>query len=253
MAKSDKPECEIPPSSAAKHPIPTRLVLSLGIAGAVLLFLSYYAMRRYASRRRRSPPPPHVSYSSREDFADGLREPAIDHPVWYIRTIGLPQSAVDSIRRFTYKSGGGVTEAADCSVCLSEFEDGDGLRLLPKCSHAFHVACIDTWLRSHTNCPLCRAPVLDAGGGGRSNSVESASSLISDDRRSREEIEIRVEGSGGISNGSGNSNLEVIGGEMEPMRRSVSLDFSSAVSNVERKKPIWRTRSISLSGPSISV
>ncbi|KAK9930380.1 hypothetical protein M0R45_027419 [Rubus argutus] len=32
--------------------------------------------------------------------------------------------------------------------------------LLPKCSHAFHINCIDTWLRSHTNCPLCRAYIV---------------------------------------------------------------------------------------------
>lgn len=35
------------------------------------------------------------------------------------------------------------------------------MRLLPKCAHAFHVPCIDTWLRAHVNCPLCRSDVLD--------------------------------------------------------------------------------------------
>ncbi|KAF1865942.1 hypothetical protein Lal_00041723 [Lupinus albus] len=34
------------------------------------------------------------------------------------------------------------------------------LRLLPKCHHAFHLPCIDTWLASHTNCPMCRAPIV---------------------------------------------------------------------------------------------
>lgn len=32
--------------------------------------------------------------------------------------------------------------------------------LVPKCNHAFHIYCIDTWLRSHTNCPLCRARII---------------------------------------------------------------------------------------------
>ncbi|GAB2211129.1 hypothetical protein Droror1_Dr00016421 [Drosera rotundifolia] len=49
------------------------------------------------------------------------------------------------------------------TVCLTEFEEGEDLRLLPMCSHAFHVFCIDTWLRSHKNCPLCRAPVVNEG------------------------------------------------------------------------------------------
>ncbi|THU48847.1 hypothetical protein C4D60_Mb06t03300 [Musa balbisiana] len=40
------------------------------------------------------------------------------------------------------------------------FEADDKLRLLPKCSHAFHVQCIDTWLLSHSTCPLCRRSLL---------------------------------------------------------------------------------------------
>lgn len=30
-------------------------------------------------------------------------------------------------------------------------------RDLPKCHHVFHVECIDMWLSSHSNCPICRA------------------------------------------------------------------------------------------------
>lgn len=59
-----------------------------------------------------------------------------------------------------YKKGEGVIEGTECSVCLSEFQEEEMLRLLPKCNHAFHVSCIDTWLRSHTNCPLCRAGIV---------------------------------------------------------------------------------------------
>ncbi|CAA3024731.1 RING-H2 finger ATL51-like [Olea europaea subsp. europaea] len=47
-----------------------------------------------------------------------------------------------------------------CAVCLSEFKEGDGVRLLPECTHIFHVTCIDKWLDSHHNCPLCRANTL---------------------------------------------------------------------------------------------
>uniref|UniRef100_A0A0E0CRS1 RING-type E3 ubiquitin transferase n=1 Tax=Oryza meridionalis TaxID=40149 RepID=A0A0E0CRS1_9ORYZ len=46
--------------------------------------------------------------------------------------------------------------ALECAVCLSEFEDDEMLRFLPKCSHAFHPDCIGQWLASHVTCPVCR-------------------------------------------------------------------------------------------------
>ncbi|KAJ7530885.1 hypothetical protein O6H91_14G023500 [Diphasiastrum complanatum] len=45
---------------------------------------------------------------------------------------------------------------AMCTVCLAEYEDKEVLRVLPKCGHAFHIACIDAWLRQNATCPICR-------------------------------------------------------------------------------------------------
>lgn len=47
-----------------------------------------------------------------------------------------------------------------CCVCLCEFNDGEQIRVLPECLHLFHVVCIDMWLSSHSNCPLCRADTM---------------------------------------------------------------------------------------------
>ncbi|KAJ0027505.1 hypothetical protein Pint_35475 [Pistacia integerrima] len=47
-----------------------------------------------------------------------------------------------------------------CCVCLCEFKDGEQIRVLPECLHLFHVVCIDMWLSSHSNCPLCRADTV---------------------------------------------------------------------------------------------
>ncbi|KAK6779303.1 hypothetical protein RDI58_021487 [Solanum bulbocastanum] len=44
-----------------------------------------------------------------------------------------------------------------CSICLAEFLEGDEVRVLSQCMHIFHVPCINVWLHSHRNCPLCRA------------------------------------------------------------------------------------------------
>ncbi|KAM0953558.1 putative transcription factor C2H2 family [Dioscorea sansibarensis] len=51
-------------------------------------------------------------------------------------------------------------QQAECSVCLSLFIEGEEIRQLPKCKHWFHAPCIDMWLFSHSNCPLCRADVF---------------------------------------------------------------------------------------------
>ncbi|XP_060204759.1 RING-H2 finger protein ATL46-like [Lycium barbarum] len=69
---------------------------------------------------------------------------------------GLDQAIIDTLPVFSYKDIVGLKEPFDCAVCLCEFSEHDKLRLLPFCSHAFHIHCIDTWLLSNSTCPLCR-------------------------------------------------------------------------------------------------
>ncbi|CAI5950654.1 unnamed protein product [Closterium sp. NIES-64] len=54
-------------------------------------------------------------------------------------------------------------EDAECCVCLVRYEDGCVLRELP-CSHHFHAACIDKWLKSHPTCPLCKRDITKGVG-----------------------------------------------------------------------------------------
>lgn len=77
---------------------------------------------------------------------------------------GLDLSVLKKIPTFIYSSSTEDDEAPlECAVCLSGFEYNEKGRVLPKCNHAFHVDCIDMWFHSHSNCPLCRAPVqIDA-------------------------------------------------------------------------------------------
>lgn len=183
----------------------------------------------------------------RDDFVDEDRGPIIDHPIWYIRTVGLDHAVIDSIAVIRYEKGEGLIEGTDCSVCLSEFEEDETLRLLPKCSHAFHIPCIDTWLRSHTNCPLCRVPIV---------SNTAVVSLCPEETNVEESIpagEIRMDVSeeSGEAKGEGedpsdlrpNSNRDFTEGGtsvgdteqgIQPIRRSVSLD-SLAASKIIRE------------------
>ncbi|XP_022863139.1 RING-H2 finger protein ATL13-like isoform X1 [Olea europaea var. sylvestris] len=80
--------------------------------------------------------------------------------LFHLHDAGVDQSFIDTLPIFNYKAIIGVKDPFDCAVCLCEFVAEDELRLLPKCSHAFHMECIDTWLLSHSTCPLCRAILL---------------------------------------------------------------------------------------------
>ncbi|KAK4739797.1 hypothetical protein R3W88_003494 [Solanum pinnatisectum] len=77
-----------------------------------------------------------------------------------IRTVGLHPLVISTITIRKYKRGEGLIEGTECSVCLSEFREDETFKILPTCNHAFHVPCIDTWLKSHTNCPMCRASIV---------------------------------------------------------------------------------------------
>ncbi|KAM3338568.1 RING-H2 finger protein ATL47 [Capsicum galapagoense] len=148
-----------PPSNPAKsddHRMPYYFVILLCVLGAVFVFICYMiTLKKYKLNPRRNDED--VS-GDNDDFID--ENPDMDHPIWYIHTIGLPQSVIESIQEFKYKKIDSLIDGIDCSVCLTEFEEDESLRLLPKCSHAFHVPCIDTWLSSHMTCPVCRAPIV---------------------------------------------------------------------------------------------
>ncbi|KAI8026913.1 RING-H2 finger protein ATL65 [Camellia lanceoleosa] len=70
---------------------------------------------------------------------------------------GLDESVIKTIPLSVYTRKSSVHE---CAVCLLEFEENDYVRTLPVCYHAFHVDCIDIWLGSHANCPLCRSRIF---------------------------------------------------------------------------------------------
>lgn len=73
---------------------------------------------------------------------------------------GLKKSMLRQIPVAEYGTGV-VLPATDCPICLGEFEDGEKIRVLPRCHHGFHVRCIDIWLASHSSCPTCRQSLLE--------------------------------------------------------------------------------------------
>jgi len=45
-------------------------------------------------------------------------------------------------------------DAPNCSICLSEYEEGEPLVRLP-CGHIYHDECVSSWTSNHIRCPLC--------------------------------------------------------------------------------------------------
>ncbi|EXC09714.1 RING-H2 finger protein ATL54 [Morus notabilis] len=271
--------CEVPdpPSPFLNHAVRKGfLITGCLISGVLLVCVVFMIMKRYFSRRNasteRNLP---ILFDTQQDFVDEDHGPTIDHHIWYINTVGLPQSVIDSITACEYKKDEGLIEGTECSVCLSEFEEGENIRLLPKCSHAFHISCIDRWLRSHKNCPLCRAPIvrdISAETAPQASVAEPRSDAVSSEDRMREnsenhgvvlsdqvddggtsEVRVRVDcgeipiefaiNGGDRIKGLCNSVVrscdsralsdlgdqrEVVGEDFQPMRRSVSMDASSA-------------------------
>ena len=52
------------------------------------------------------------------------------------------------------------SDAPRCAVCLEGFSRGDCVSRLP-CTHQFHRACIERWLSSHVECPVCRVNLAE--------------------------------------------------------------------------------------------
>ncbi|KAJ7945279.1 RING-H2 finger protein [Quillaja saponaria] len=84
------------------------------------------------------------------------------NPPARLANTGVKRKALKTFPTVTYsaelKLPGLDTE---CAICLSEFTNGECLRLLPKCNHGFHVRCIDRWLSSHSSCPKCRQCLIE--------------------------------------------------------------------------------------------
>ncbi|CAA0809726.1 RING/U-box superfamily protein [Striga hermonthica] len=73
---------------------------------------------------------------------------------------GADRLTIQSLPIFRFSSlKGHKKDGLECAVCLNRFDPDEYLRLLPKCSHAFHLECVDTWLEAHPTCPLCRCRV----------------------------------------------------------------------------------------------
>ncbi|TYG93690.1 hypothetical protein ES288_A11G130500v1 [Gossypium darwinii] len=107
--------------------------------------------------------------------------------------------------------------AAASEVCLSEFENDEKARVLPNCNHSFHVDCIDMWFYTHSNCPLCRAPVRVDVPVNPPKTLEQAAVTVSEPAGSEPPItDIEMSSPSATASSSSSSSLKM---ESCPMKR----------------------------------
>ncbi|KAG7584308.1 Zinc finger RING-type [Arabidopsis suecica] len=148
------------------------------------------------------------STQNREDYFDNVT--ALQgqlQQLFNLHDSGVDQALIDTLPVFHYKSIIGLKISPfDCPVCLCEFETEDKLRLLPKCSHAFHVECIDTWLLSHSTCPLCRSNLL-SGFSSHHNLSSSYLLVLESEQSSRDMVPV-LESNSQLCIDDGNNDFE---------------------------------------------
>ena len=57
---------------------------------------------------------------------------------------------------------GGGNDDNMCTITMEPYKAGDEVCVLP-CEHHFSQSAINTWLRQHNTCPLCRQPIVAVG------------------------------------------------------------------------------------------
>ncbi|CAI9765851.1 unnamed protein product [Fraxinus pennsylvanica] len=156
MSNNIDPGMQIEASPEKDYALRGKIMLTaIVILFAVVIFMTFlhlYArwyllrLRRRQQSRQRQRRRTHIVF-----YVDNNQpNSAADH--------GLEAEVLNSVPMFAYSSKT-HPEVLECAVCLSEFEENETGRFLPKCKHSFHTECIDMWFRSHSTCPLCRSPV----------------------------------------------------------------------------------------------
>ncbi|KAD7479866.1 hypothetical protein E3N88_03002 [Mikania micrantha] len=130
-------------------------IFAVGFFCIVVLLISL-TYTSYICKRSRppTPPPPSITFrTTAYDDADSHR---------LVRfSCGLDDDVLVTFPTFLYSDAtmarkGDTVIDSSCSICLADLKPADVVRLLPACGHFYHVSCIDTWLRAHPTCPMCR-------------------------------------------------------------------------------------------------
>ncbi|KAG8484652.1 hypothetical protein CXB51_023791 [Gossypium anomalum] len=150
----------IPPGDGSSYAMSGKIMLSAIVVlffVVVLMFGLHLYARWYLLRARRRHSRNRRRHHRRSQLVFYV-DPDVNGP-HAVASRGLDAQVLKSLPVFTFSSETHPDSALECAVCLSEFEENESGRVLPKCKHSFHLECIDMWFHSHSTCPLCRTSV----------------------------------------------------------------------------------------------
>ncbi|KAG9444886.1 hypothetical protein H6P81_016226 [Aristolochia fimbriata] len=129
-----------------------------GFVSVALLLTVYHWLAAGGCHRHGGPPESSSRDVGEGDIANNMNSTSNDMDRLQLSTVQL----IPAYKYSTEEVAPAVVGAdnSTCAVCLSEFKEGEDVRLMPECLHCFHAPCIDMWLYSHSSCPLCRTPTL---------------------------------------------------------------------------------------------
>ncbi|WJX18444.1 RING-type E3 ubiquitin transferase [Trifolium repens] len=146
-----------PPQPVSDYAFPIFAIVVLSIMATILLLLSYFTfLTKCCSNWNQVNPMRWTSVlRARQNEEDHFI--ALSPTVWHR---GLDEAVIREIPSFQFiKEECEDQSVYGCVVCLTEFQEQDVIKILPKCNHAFHLDCIDIWLQTNSNCPLCRSSI----------------------------------------------------------------------------------------------
>uniref|UniRef100_A0A2P2MXI0 RING-type E3 ubiquitin transferase n=1 Tax=Rhizophora mucronata TaxID=61149 RepID=A0A2P2MXI0_RHIMU len=127
------------------------MALTVLIFLTALSFMGFFSIyvRRFASDDSAADYSPHRGRRRQQD------QPATSRTATSGVRKGADPEVVKSLPVYSYYHEDAKYQM-DCAICLGEFQENEIVKMIPHCQHVFHLQCIDTWLKMHVTCPVCR-------------------------------------------------------------------------------------------------